>query len=202
MHRGCRTGGQTMRITQFTFEPKINDFKLQSGVKHAPSSQSWGTFPNHVNRSYWHWLCSTRWFFFSCRALRTVLCERIDRDRLFTTLFLLCCHRWEMLVWFSLSRNTKSLTFLLTLAAHLRVSIFFALPLPYYKAPQVTLKPVKTTRKQTQNQAQKETYIKLRWFLLLLNSDRTELGWTTEIISFSVQITCTTLPFILHPTSS
>lgn len=38
MHRGCRTGGQTMRITQFTFEPKINDFKLQSEVKHAPSS--------------------------------------------------------------------------------------------------------------------------------------------------------------------
>lgn len=75
----------------------------------------------------------------------------------------------------------------------MRVGMLLALPLPYWKATPVTLKPVKTTWKQTQNQAHKETDIKLCWFLLLLNSGRTELGCTTQIIPFSVKITCTTL---------
>ena len=74
-HRGCRTGGQTMRITRFTFEPKMKDFKPQSGAKHAPSSQSRGAFPNHVDRSCWHWLHSTRRFFFLWRLRTVLLCK-------------------------------------------------------------------------------------------------------------------------------
>lgn len=83
-----------MRITQFTFGPKRNDFKLQSGVKHAPSSQFWGTFPNHVDKSSWHWLCSTRWFFFSYWLLWTVLLWENRSGQIVYYSFLLCCHRW------------------------------------------------------------------------------------------------------------
>lgn len=93
----------------------------------------------------------------------------------------------------SVCHNISSLTFLLTLGAHPRVGTLLGLPLLYWKAAPVTLKPVKTTWKHSQNQAQKETDINLCWFLLLLNSGWTELGWTTHIISFSVKNTCTTL---------
>lgn len=101
MHRGCRTGGQTMRTTQFTFEPKINDFKLQSGVKHAHSFSILRHFSNHVDRSRWSWLCSTRWFFFFspirgcglCSSWTVLLWENRLGQIVYYS-FLLCCHRW------------------------------------------------------------------------------------------------------------
>lgn len=34
----CRTGGQTMRISQLTFEPKTKYLKSHSGAQHTPSS--------------------------------------------------------------------------------------------------------------------------------------------------------------------
>lgn len=162
-----------------------------------PPSQSWGTLPSHVDSHAGTGSVQPGDFFSPIRGCRLCYRERIDWDRLFITLF--CCAatggKPEMLVWFSLSQYTRSLTFLLTLGAHKRVGMLLALPLLYWKAAPVTLKPVKTTWKQTQNQAQKETDIKFCWFLLLLNSGRTELGWTTHVISFSMKITCTALFF-------
>lgn len=134
-------------------------------------------------------------FFFPCRGLWTVLLweNRLGQIVCFSFFCAAPGGKAEMLVWFSLSQYTKSLTFLLTSAAYMRVGMLLSLPLPYWKATPVTLKPVKTTWKQTQNQAQKETDIRLCWFLLLLNSGRTELGCTTQTIFFSAKITCTTL---------
>lgn len=66
-----------------------------------------------------------------------------------------------MLVWSSLSQYIKSLTFLLTLGAYTKVGRLLAPLLLYWKAAPVTLKPVKTTWKHSQNQAQKETDTKL-----------------------------------------
>lgn len=160
-----------------------------------PPSQSWGTFPHHVDRSCWHWLCNQVIFFLlSGLWILSFLWENRLRQIGYYS-FSLCYHSWGARDAGLVQSATiyQKPDFLLTLDAHMRVDMLLALPLLNGKAAPVTFKPVKTTWTRSQNQAQKETDIKLCWFLLLLNSGRTELGWTTHIISFTVKITCTTL---------
>lgn len=47
-----------------------------------PPSQSWGTFPHHVDRSCWHWLCNQVIFFFPIGAVDSVIPvrEQIETD--------------------------------------------------------------------------------------------------------------------------
>lgn len=154
--------------------------------------QSWGTFPNHVHRSCWRWLCSARWFFwvffFSYQELWTVLLWENRLGQIAYYSFLLCCQRcWSG----SVSHNIPK-TWVFTHFGSI------------YEGGHAPCPPPSTLESSSSNSNQKkhletDPESSLEWNrhqTLLISAvaglRQTELGWTTHI-SFSVKITCTTL---------